>query len=134
MKYHSALVIRIGLVLILLQACSAVEATYRGKIEVWNRTQAAIKIVGRDASFDVPACGTVTESDFVLNRYDIEDAQGRFVARHGGGGSNPASVTPAYEVVTSAGAVYSDLNPPPSPLPACQGIVQGQIEGTPSSS
>lgn len=83
-------------------------------------------VVGRDASFEVPACGHVVQGQFVLNRYDIVDSQGRFVARHGGGGSNPASVTPAYEMVTSAGAVYSDLHPPAEPLPDCRGAVQGQ--------
>ena len=108
-----------------LQAC-AVEATYQGRVEVWNRTQTAIKVVGRDASFEVPACEHVMQPLFVLNRYDIVDSSGRFIARHGGGGSDPANVTPAYEMVTSAGAVYSDSHPPDEPLPPCQGVVQGQ--------
>ena len=108
-----------------LQAC-AIEATYRGRIEVWNRTQSPINFVGRDSSFDVPACGHVVKDQFVLNRYDIVDSQGRFIARHGGGGSNPSNVTPMYEMVTSGGAVYSDLHPPPEPLPVCVGIIVGQ--------
>jgi hypothetical protein len=107
------------------QAC-AVEATYRGRLEVWNRTQTPIEVVGRDASFEVPACEHVVQALFVLNRYDIVDSQGRFIARHGGGGSDPANVRPAYEMVTSSGAVYSDLHPPPEPLPDCQGVVQSQ--------
>lgn len=115
----------LSVLLMTSQAC-AVEATYRGRLEVWNRTETPIKVVGRDASFEVPACGHVVQGQFVLNRYDIVDSQGRFVARHGGGGSNPASVTPAYEMVTSAGAVYSDLHPPAEPLPDCRGAVQGQ--------
>ena len=68
----------------------------------------------------------MVEDDFVLNRYDIEDDHGRFIAWHGGGGSDPAAVTPAYEMVTSAGAVYADVKPPPEPLPPCEGVVKGQ--------
>lgn len=108
-----------------LSAC-ATEATYRGHLEVWNRTQTAISIVGRDATLEVPACGHMSQDDFVLNRYDIIDDHGRIIARHGGGGSNPENVTPEYVMVTSGGAVYSDLKPPPQPLPECQGAVQGQ--------
>ena len=123
----------IGLVALLALAASvqgcAIEATYRGHIEVWNRTQSMLKIVGQDSTFEVPPCGHVVEDQFVLNRYDIVDAQGRFIARHGGGGSNPSDVTPIYEMVTSAGAVYSDLHPPPEPLPACVGTVVGQGPG-----
>jgi hypothetical protein len=107
------------------QAC-AIEATYRGRLEVWNRTQTPIKVVGRDGSFEVAACQHVVEALFVLNRYDIYDSSGRFIAWHGGGGSDPANVSPAYEMVTSAGAAYSDSRPPPEPLPDCQGSVQGQ--------
>jgi hypothetical protein len=111
--------------LLALQAC-AVEATYRGHIEVWNRTEAPIKVVGREATFLVPACGHVSKDGFVLNRYDIVDDQDRFIAWHGGGGSNPASVTSAYEMVTSDGAIYSDFKPPAEPLPECRGVVKGQ--------
>jgi len=119
------LLVSVALIAAVLQAC-LIEATYRGRIEVLNRTESPIKIVGRDASFEVPACGDVVREGFVLNRYDIEDAAGRFVARHGGGGSDPQHVTPAYEMVTSAGAVYSDMSPPPQPLPECVGTIQGQ--------
>ncbi len=115
----------LGALLMASQAC-AVEATYRGRLEFWNRTQTSIKVVGRDATFEVPACGHEVRDRFVLNRYDIVDSDGRFIARHGGGGSDPASVTPAYEMVTSAGAIYSDSHPPAEPLPDCQGVVQGQ--------
>ena len=107
------------------QAC-AVEATFRGRLEIWNGMQTPIKVVRRDASLEVPACEHVVQALFVLNRYDIVDSEGRFIARHGGGGSDPSNVTPAYEMVTSAGAVYSDSRPPLEPLPDCQGVVRGQ--------
>jgi hypothetical protein len=129
---RAVLVAAIAASLMVVAAC-AVEATYTGKIEVWNRTQSAIKVVGRDSSFDVPACGQVVRDGFVLNRYDILDSQGRFIARHGGGGSNPASATPAYEMVTSAGANYSNPNPPPEPLPACDGVITGQEIPSPTA-
>lgn len=119
------LIAALGALLMVSQAC-AVEATYRGRLEVWNQTQTPIKVVGRDASFEVPACEHVVQALFVLNRYDIFDSSGRFIAWHGGGGSDPANVTPAYEMVTSAGAVYSESHPPPEPLPDCRGVVQGQ--------
>lgn len=111
----------------------AIEATYDGKIEVWNQTQTPIKVVGRDATFDVPACGHIVRDSFVLNRYDIVDDNGGFIARHGGGGSDPSDVTPAYELVTSAGAIYSDSKPPPEPLPPCEGTIKGQETAVPSS-
>lgn len=118
-------VVALAIAMLALAAC-AIEATYRGHIEVWNRTETPIRVVGRDGSFAVPACGHVSRDDFVLNRYDILDDHDRFIAWHGGGGSNPANVTPMYEVVTSNGAIYSNLRPPPSPLPACAGVVTGQ--------
>jgi hypothetical protein len=112
-------------VLLILQTC-AIEATYRGHLEVWNRTEALIRVVGREETLVVPACSHISRDDFVLNRYVITDDQGRFIAWHGGGGSNPASVTPVYEMITSEGAIYSDLKPPPEPLPPCSGTVRGQ--------
>ena len=113
--------------LLTLQACSLpIEATYRGRIEVWNRTLSVIRIVGREVSFEVPPCGHVTQEQFILHRYDIIDDRGRFIARHGGGGSNPASVIPSYEVITSEGAAYFSQKPPPQPFPECRGVVQGQ--------
>ena len=111
----------------------AIEPTYAGRIEVWNRTQTQIKVVGRDSSLEVPACGHAVADRFVLNRYDIVDDHGGFVARHGGGGSDPTDVTPAYEMVTSAGAIYSDSKPPPEPLPPCAGVIKGQETANPSS-
>jgi hypothetical protein len=125
MSWTPVRLVAIAGLLLTLQAC-AIEATYRGHLEVWNRTQTPIGIVGRDTTFEVPACGHVSHDNFVLNQYDIVDDQNRFIARHGGGGSNPASVTPAYEMVTSNGAVYSDLKPPAEPLPECQGVAKGQ--------
>jgi hypothetical protein len=126
------LVVALATSLIAASAC-AVEATFIGRLEVWNRTLLPIKVVGRDGSFEVPACGHVTQDRFVLNRYDIVDDQDRFVARHGGGGSDPANVTPSFELVTSAGAIYSDFHPPPEPLPACDGVIKGQATGGPST-
>lgn len=122
---NSASLICLAVMAFGLSSC-ATEATYRGHLEVWNRTQTPIRIVGQDATLEVPACGHVSQDDFVLNRYDIVDDHNRFIARHGGGGSDPKNVTPEYEMVTSSGAVYSDLKPPPEPLPECLGIVQGQ--------
>lgn len=115
----------VAALVVALTGC-AVEATYIGHIEVWNRTLAPIRVVGQGATLDVPACGHVTSDEFVLNRYDIVDDQGRFIARHGGGGSDPSHVTPAYEMVTKDGAVYSDSTPPPEPLPPCEGVIEGQ--------
>lgn len=115
--------------IIAARAC-AFEPTVVGRLEVWNRTQLPIKVVGQDASFQVPPCGHVIQEGFVLNRYDIVDDQGRFIALHGGGASDPANVVPAYEMVTSAGAVYSDRHPPLEPLPPCEGVVRGQDPGS----
>ncbi len=113
-------------------ACS-IEPTYVGKLEVWNRTETAIAVVGRNENLDVPACGHAEATKFVLNRYDIVDDLGRFIARHGGGGSDPSRVDPAYEMVTNEGAIYSDSKPPAEPLPACDGTVRGQETGDPPS-
>jgi hypothetical protein len=121
-----------GFLLAVMLAGCAIEPTFRGTLEVWNRTEAPITIVGRDASFGVPACSHVVQEAFVLNRYDIVDDQGRFIARHGGGGSDPAHVIAAYEMVTSAGADSADRNPPQEPLPACAGVLEGQPTDVPS--
>ncbi len=112
-------------VALLLGAC-AIEPTYRGHIEIWNRTETPIEIIGRERNLVVPPCGHLAADDFVLNRHDIADAEARFVAWHGGGGSNPASVLPAFELVTAEGAVYSSSEPPPEPLPPCRGTLGGQ--------
>lgn len=113
-------------VVLLVGAC-AIEATYRGHIEIWNRTETPIKIIGRERTLVVPPCGHLAADDFVLNRYFIADAEGRFVAWHGGGGSDPARVLPAFEVVTADPALlYSSSDPPPEPLPPCRGILKGQ--------
>lgn len=109
-----------------LVAACAVEATYRGRLEVWNRTETPIQIIGRERNLVVPPCGHIVVDDFVLNRYFIADAEGRSVAWHGGGGSDPAHVLPAFEVVTAEGAIYSSAEPPQEPLPPCQGILEGQ--------
>lgn len=119
------LLLGLTLLTILVAAC-AVEATYRGRLEVWNRTEAPIKIIGRERTLVIPPCQHVVADDFVLNRYYIADADGRFVAWHGGGGSNPAHVLPAFEVVTAEGAVYSSSEPPAQPLPPCRGVLEGQ--------
>jgi hypothetical protein len=120
-----ALGVALAALIVALTGC-AVEATYTGHIEVWNRTVTPVKVIGQGATLTVPACGHVVSDEFVLNSYDIVDDQGRFIARHGGGGSNPSNVTPVYEMVTSEGAVYSDSTPPPEPLPPCEGVIQGQ--------
>ena len=110
--------------LIAAKAC-AFEPSVVGRLEVWNRTQLPIKIVGQDATFDVPACGYATRDGFLLNRYEIVDDQGRFIALHGGGSGSSHGI-PAYEMVTSAGAIYADTHPPLEPLPPCEGVVRGQ--------
>lgn len=116
------------IVMLVLQGCefALIEPTYRGRIEVWNRTEAPIKVVGREATIDVPACEHVAQDGFVLNSYDLYDARGGFLARHGGGGSGPNDVTPVYEMVTSDGAIYSDRTAPAEPLPECRGVAVGQ--------
>ncbi len=118
-------IILLATCLVTLSAC-AVEATYRGHLDVWNRTTTPVRVVGSDATLVVPGCAHVSSDRFVLNRYDIVDSEGHFIARHGGGGSDPANVTPMFEMVTSSGAVYSDSHPPPAPLPTCAGTIAGQ--------
>src|SRR5262249_31995105 len=115
-----------------LAAC-AIEATRTGTLEIWNRTEAPIRVVGRDASFEIPACGHAAEEHFVLNRYDIVDDQGRFVVLQGGGGWDPAHPDVAYEVIPAAAVdFYMGSTPPPEPLPPCSGVLQGQPTATPS--
>jgi hypothetical protein len=99
------------------------QPTFRGHLEVWNRTQAPITIVGRELTFAVPACGHAAQDDFVLNRWDIHDDRDRFVRGLGGSG---------YAMVTGDGAVFLS-SPPPEPLPPCEGVIEGQSTNPPSS-
>ena len=123
----SSLSVGLGIVVVILALLGGVffftfvwRLPTRGRLEVWNRTQTPISIVGQELTFEVPACGHVAQDNFVLDRYDVHDDQNRFIAWQGSGGSHVA-----YELVTSAGAV-EDAKPPADPLPTCGGAATGQ--------
>jgi hypothetical protein len=109
-----------GALALVLASCGGfpgVEADRRGSLEVWNRTEAPIRIVGKDATLEVPACGHESRPNFVLNRFQVRSAAGDFITQLGGG-----------LVMFRAGIVesYTLLSPPPDPLPPCEGLVHGQ--------
>jgi hypothetical protein len=102
------------------------EAERRGSLEVWNRTEASLQIVRNDASFEVPACGHESREDFVLNNFEIQDDEGRFIAEFNGGGPRPVFLVFRTDIEVMSYAVSS---PPADPLPPCEGVLHGQ-EGT----
>jgi hypothetical protein len=92
---------------------------HRGQIEVVNRTQTLIWVVGSEQSFAVPACGQVTQDNFVLDRFDLYDDRNRFILRTGG--------RDAFSLlVTSGGPSFLPAPAPGSPLPPCLGAAVGQ--------
>lgn len=113
--------------LVALQGC---EPTYRGLLDVWNRTEAPIKVVGREGTVVVPACDHVSQENFVLNRFEIHDDQDGFIMGLTAGGSD----APAYIVVTSEGVSYLANTPLSDALPECHGIVRGQTPYPPPAS
>lgn len=100
------------------------ERTYRSDLEVWNRTEAPVNVVGRDATFEVPACGYVAQPDFVVNRWEMHDDQGRFIFVSGGGGGD----RPTYIMMSTDPELmtYALVAPPTEPLPPCEGVIKGQ--------
>jgi hypothetical protein len=119
--------ITLGLVVAVVGAIGYIVLTpYRGHLEVWNRTTTPIDIVGLEQTFEVPACGHVARDDFDLDRYDIHDDHGRFVAWRGGGGHERA-----FEMVTGVGPTAL-AGPASNPLPPCAGVLVGQSVSAPS--
>ena len=55
----------------------------RGHLEVWNRTQTPIWIVGQEVTFEVPACGHAAQDNFVLDRYDVRPYRASNVSETG---------------------------------------------------
>lgn len=110
----------VAAILPLVVGC-AIERTRVGRLEVWNRTLGTITVAGRGGGrFDVGPCSHAAQERFVLNRYEILDGRGGFIALHGGG------EMAGYELVTKDGAESSTAAPRPESLPTCEGIIVGQ--------
>lgn len=119
-RLHSIGVLTLAVIPLAVGGC-AIERTRVGRIEVWNRTLGTITVAARGGgSFDVGPCSHAAQDRFVLNRYEILDGRGGFIALHGG------SETAGYELVTKDGAESATAAPRPESLPPCEGVIVGQ--------
>jgi hypothetical protein len=92
------------------------QASYRGTMTIFNRTEQEITVTAEGRVVTVAACEEATAEDFLLNSWNLT-SPGRD-AFHGGGGFSSLQ---AFLVVTN---VPTQTDQRPGSLPACEGLLQ----------